>query len=160
MLDSCRNAPIMGKHAMSDSGPHDLQRFVTAQSRDYETALGELRRGRKRTHWIWYIFPQAAGLGHSSMAQRYAIQSKAEAIAYLGHEILGGRLRECAAALLPHQDTPIGGIMGYPDDLKLCSSMTLFASISDLGSVFHQVLGRFYGGAMDPKTLEFLHGSS
>ncbi|RYD35004.1 MAG: DUF1810 domain-containing protein [Verrucomicrobiaceae bacterium] len=141
---------------MSHTDSYHLQRFIDAQSRDYEAALGELRRGRKRTHWIWYIFPQVAGLGHSSMAQKYAIQSKREAIAYLEHGILGGRLHECAAALLAHQGTEIGEIMGSPDDLKLRSSMSLFASISAPGSVFHQVMDHFYGGGMDLKTLEFL----
>ncbi|MDB6134690.1 MAG: hypothetical protein JWM59_2933 [Verrucomicrobiales bacterium] len=144
---------------MSDSDQHDLQRFVTAQSMDYEAALGELRRGRKRTHWIWYIFPQVAGLGYSHMAQKYAVQSKAEAIAYLEHGILGPRLHECAAALLARRGTEITEIMGCPDDLKLWSSMTLFASVSDPGSVFHQMLEQFYGGGMDPKTLEFLDGN-
>jgi uncharacterized protein (DUF1810 family) len=105
---------------------------------------------------MWYIFPQVAGLGFSSMAQRYAIRSRGEAEAYLAHPILGPRLAECAKALLGVQDRSAKEIMGYPDYLKLQSSMTLFAAVSPPGSVFEQVLDKYYGGAKDPKTLEFL----
>jgi uncharacterized protein (DUF1810 family) len=136
--------------------PHNLQRFLTAQADDYDCALGELRRGRKESHWIWYIFPQVAGLGHSSMAQEYAIQSSDEAVAYLEHPILGARLQRCCEALLKHQGKKAQDIMGYPDDLKLCSSMTLFATISKPDSVFHKVLNAFYSGKMDERTMAFL----
>jgi uncharacterized protein (DUF1810 family) len=134
----------------------DLQRFLSAQERDYATALHELRSGRKRSHWIWYIFPQVAGLGWSLTSQRYAIQSRDEAIAYRNHPVLGTRLIECCKALLKHQSTDISQIMGYPDDLKLRSSMTLFAAISEPGSLFHQVLEAFYEGHQDSRTLQFL----
>jgi uncharacterized protein (DUF1810 family) len=135
---------------------HHLQRFVAAQAENYELALGELRRGRKESHWIWYIFPQVAGLGHSSMAEKYAIQSQDEAVAYLNHPVLGARLRECSEALLQHRGESIEDIMGYPDDLKLRSSMTLFATISPAESVFHKVLEAFYAGEMDDRTVAFL----
>ncbi|MGB0578072.1 MAG: DUF1810 domain-containing protein [Limisphaerales bacterium] len=140
---------------MSDEDPHDLQRFVSAQEHAYETALKELRRGRKTSHWIWYIFPQVAGLGFSPTSQQYAIQSRAEGLAYLEHELLGPRLKECTQALLNLGSRRITDVMGKPDDLKLKSSMTLFAEISD-APIFEQVLKRFYGDRRDDLTLEFL----
>ena len=140
----------------ASSDPHNLQRFLEAQADDYERALLELQRGRKQSHWIWYIFPQVVGLGRSSMAQEYAIRSRDEAIAYLGNGVLSARLRECCNALLKHKGTKIEAIMGYPDDLKLRSSMTLFALISEQGSIFHQVLDSFYSGQMDQKTIDFI----
>ncbi|NJL91361.1 MAG: DUF1810 domain-containing protein [Coleofasciculaceae cyanobacterium SM2_1_6] len=112
---------------MTSEDPHNLQRFLDAQNKKYVSALRELHNGKKLSHWIWYIFPQVAGLGHSSIAQEYAISSKEEASAYLSHEVLGSRLHECASALLPHKDKRVEDIMGFPDDLKLKSSMTLFA---------------------------------
>jgi uncharacterized protein (DUF1810 family)/predicted protein tyrosine phosphatase len=136
--------------------PYNLQRFLTAQAEDYECALGELKRGRKESHWIWYIFPQVAGLGHSSMAQEYAIRSRDEAVAYLGHPILGARLQQCCEALRKHQSKKVQDIMGFPDDLKLRSSMTLFAMISAPDSVFHKVLNTFYSGQVDERTVGFL----
>jgi uncharacterized protein (DUF1810 family) len=141
---------------MNSTRGHRLERFIEAQKEDYSTALSELRCGRKTTHWIWYIFPQVDGLGSSSMAQEYAIKSKEEAEDYLAHEILGARLHQCADALLDNSGKSIEDIMGFPDDLKLKSSMTLFATLSESGSVFHRVLDTFYGGMMDPKTIEFL----
>jgi len=141
---------------MSDPDTYNLQRFLAAQAEDYECALGELQRGRKESHWIWYIFPQVAGLGRSSMAEKYAIQSRDEAVAYLNHPVLGARLRECSETLLKHRSNRIEDIMGYPDDLKLRSSMTLFATISTPGSVFHKVLEAFYSGEMDERTVSFL----
>jgi uncharacterized protein (DUF1810 family) len=141
---------------VKNSDPHNLQRFLAAQEKSYGSALRELAAGKKRSHWIWYIFPQVAGLGYSSTAQFYAIQSKEEAVAYLGHDILGSRLRECCEALLRHRGKKIHDIMGYPDDLKLCSSLTLFAFISAQSSIFHKVLSTFYAGQMDEKTAEFL----
>ena len=134
----------------------DLKRFVSAQRSDFATALQELRQGLKQSHWIWYIFPQVAGLGRSPMSERYAIRSAAEARAYLEHGVLGPRLKECAAAVLAHTDKDVSDIMGHPDDLKLKSSMTLFAAVSPPGSVFEQVLESFYAGQRDPATLLFL----
>lgn len=141
---------------MNTPDPYPLQRFLAAQGDDYEFALRELRNGRKESHWIWYIFPQVAGLGQSSMAERYAIRSRAEAVAYLNHPVLGSRLRECCETLLAHRGKRVEEIMGYPDDLKLRSSMTLFAAISDHDSVFYRVLDAFYAGHPDEKTIAFL----
>ena len=137
--------------------PYDLQRFVDAQMDDYESALAELRAGQKRTHWMWYIFPQLEGLGTSSMARRYAIKDLDEARAYLQHPVLGPRLRECASAMLEHHDRSAREILGTPDDLKLRSCATLFARASD-DLVFSKILERFYEGIPDPKT-ESLLGS-
>jgi uncharacterized protein (DUF1810 family) len=142
--------------SMSERDPHNLQRFVTAQAEDYQCALSELERGEKESHWIWYIFPQVAGLGHSRTAQEYAIRSRDEAVAYLAHPVLGTRLQQCCEALLKHQGRRIQDIMGFPDDLKLRSSVTLFAVLSAQDSVFHQVLQAFYSGQMDDRTLAFL----
>lgn len=136
---------------------YDLNRFLTAQAEDYERALAELQRGRKESHWIWYIFPQVAGLGYSSISREYAIRSKEEAAAYLEHPVLGARLKQCCEALLKHQGKRIQDIMGYPDDRKLRSSMTLFAMISTDESIFHQVLKVFYSGQMDERTVQFLN---
>ncbi len=146
----------MEKYRMSERDPYNLQRFVTAQAEDYECALRELQRGQKESHWIWYIFPQVAGLGHSPTAHAYAIQSREEAVAYLAHAVLGTRLQRCCEALLAHQGKRIQDIMGFPDDLKLRSSMTLFAMLSMPGSVFHKVLDAFYSGEMDARTLAYL----
>ena len=142
---------------MSNNDPHNLQRFLSAQTENYAIALQELQLGRKKSHWIWYIFPQVAGLGYSLMAQEYAIQSRDEAIAYLKHGVLGARLHQCCEALLEHQGTKIETIMGFPDNLKLRSSMTLFATISTKDSIFHKVLDSFYNGQMDKKTIDFLN---
>lgn len=139
-----------------DACPFDLDRFVAAQRAFYDAALVELRNGRKRSHWMWFVFPQVAGLGSSSMAVRYAIKSRAEAVAYLEHPILGSRLTECAEALLRIQGKTAEEVMGYPDHLKLKSSMTLFAAISDAGSPFQQVLGRYYAGDRDAVTIAYL----
>jgi uncharacterized protein (DUF1810 family) len=141
---------------VNEQDPHNLQRFITAQAEDYQCALRELERGRKESHWIWYIFPQVAGLGRSPTAQEYAIQSRDEAVAYLAHPVLGARLQRFSEALLKHQGKRIQDIMGFPDDLKLRSSMTLFAELSEQGSVFHKVLDAFYSGQTDDRTLAFL----
>jgi uncharacterized protein (DUF1810 family) len=145
---------------MTDSDPHNLKRFLDAQEYTFAVALKELLNGRKESHWMWYIFPQIAGLGHSPMAQRYAIRSKKEAEAYLQHKVLGDRLRECTAALLTHKDKEIIDIMSYPDNLKLCSSMTLFSAISEPEDIFVQVIEQFFAGKADKMTLEFLKGNS
>jgi uncharacterized protein (DUF1810 family) len=132
-----------------------LQRFVSAQDGVYERALAELTAGDKRSHWMWFVFPQLAGLGSSPTAQRYAIASLAEAQAYLDHPVLGPRLAESARALLAVEGRSAQQILGYPDDLKLRSSMTLFARAADDPGVFHAVLDRYYDGP-DPRTVELL----
>jgi uncharacterized protein (DUF1810 family) len=144
----------------SSADPFDLARFVEAQEGSYEAALAELRAGEKRSHWMWFVFPQVAGLGSSTMARRYAIQSRAEAEAYLAHPILGARLRECAEALLSVDGRSAEQIMGYPDDMKLRSSLTLFAEVSPSKNIFERVLEKYYQGSKDPKTLDFLRNKS
>lgn len=136
--------------------PYHLNRFVQAQSNTYERALTEVKSGRKRSHWMWYIFPQFEGLGFSATSQRYAIKSIAEAEAYLSHPILGSRLLECAEAVLQIEGRSAHEIFGSPDDLKLRSCATLFATVSPAGSVFDQLLDRFFQGERDPKTLRLL----
>jgi uncharacterized protein (DUF1810 family) len=140
------------------SDPFNLSRFLEAQEGVYETALRELENGQKRSHWMWFIFPQAAGLGSSSMAQRYAIKSRQEAKAYLEHPILGARLKACCSALLQVKGRSAEDIMGYPDFLKLKSSMTLFAAVADGTSVFSDVLKRYFADQTDPRTIEWLRG--
>lgn len=136
--------------------PHDLSRFLQAQDDDFEQALSEITAGRKRSHWMWYIFPQIAGLGSSGMARRYAIRGAAEARAYLAHPLLGPRLIACAEAAAAHQGLSATEIFGTPDDLKLRSSATLFARVSPAGSVFHRLLETFYPQGPDPATLRLL----
>jgi uncharacterized protein (DUF1810 family) len=136
--------------------PFDLIRFVKAQDGVYERALAELRRGSKESHWMWFIFPQFEGLGHSSTSKHYAIKSVPEARAYLQHPLLGQRLRECCEALLKLKGTSAAEVFGYPDDLKLKSSVTLFAGVSDSDSVFARVLEQYFGGQPDPRTLELV----
>lgn len=134
---------------------NSLDRFLSAQAHSYDNALREIRAGRKRSHWMWYIFPQIAGLGFSSTAQFYAIRDLNEAKAYISHPVLGARLLEISRALtqLPCSDPT--SVMGYPDDLKLCSCMTLFELVSD-DPVFAEVLDKFYGGRRDARTLRLL----
>jgi uncharacterized protein (DUF1810 family) len=140
-----------------DSGERfDLERFVDAQAGVYERVCGELRAGRKQSHWIWFVFPQIRGLGSSEMAVRYAISSLEEAKAYLRHDVLGVRLRECAGILVGVQGRTVEEIFGYPDDLKFHSSMTLFAKAAEEEGVFQEALGKYFGGAMDGGTLERL----
>lgn len=134
--------------------PHGLARFVAAQDEGgtYERALGELRGGRKRSHWMWFVFPQVAGLGRSPTAQRYAIASLEEARAYLAHPLLGARLRESAGALLEVHDRSAGELLGEIDAVKLRSSMTLFARAAPDELLFQQVLDRYFGGRRDEAT--------
>jgi uncharacterized protein (DUF1810 family) len=141
---------------MRTDDPYDLSRFVSAQAGSYETALSELRQGRKRSHWMWYIFPQYTGLGTSATSQRYAIKSVAEAIAYLNHPLLGQRLTECAEAVLLVDGRSAHQIFGSPDDIKLKSSATLFAHVSPAGSVFERVLEKYFDGARDNNTLRLM----
>jgi uncharacterized protein (DUF1810 family) len=132
-----------------------LQRFVDAQDGVYDRALAELRAGEKRSHWMWFIFPQIAGLGHSSMAQRYAIASLEEARAYLAHDILGLRLRACTQAVLDVQGRDARAIFGSPDDLKFRSSMTLFDH-SAPNDIFGAALQKYFDSKPDPLTLEII----
>jgi uncharacterized protein (DUF1810 family) len=136
---------------------HDLERFVRAQERTYQTALAEIRGGRKRSHWMWYVFPQIAGLGFSEMSRRYAIGSFAEARAYLAHPLLGPRLIECFEAALGIEDRAAHEIFGSPDDLKFRSCATLFACVAPSGSVFQRALDKYFGGEGDLRTLELVH---
>ena len=133
----------------------DLQRFVDAQDGVYPNVIAELKRGQKRSHWMWFIFPQVAGLGFSAMAQRYAIASGAEAAAYLAHPVLGRRLIECTQLVLDVSGKSIGEILGSPDDLKFRSSMTLFGEVSP-DPIFAEAIGRYYRDGKDPATLERL----
>lgn len=134
--------------------PHDLHRFVTAQAPVYDQVRDELRRGRKASHWMWFVFPQIRGLGHSAMAQRYAVASLDEARAYLDHPVLGPRLREAAALVTAVEGKSLNAILGSPDDLKFHSSMTLFAVASGAEPVFAQALDKYFAGEPDPATLE------
>jgi uncharacterized protein (DUF1810 family) len=141
------------------SGSHDryaLQRFVEAQDPVYETVLAELRAGAKRSHWIWFVFPQVRGLGHSATAVRYGISSLDEARAYLAHPVLGPRLRECARLVAGIDGRSADDIFGWPDNLKVRSSMTLFAQATDENAEFRAVLDKFYDGEDDPATIELL----
>ena len=150
-----------GSHqAMND--PFELIRFVEAQDGVYERALAELKQGLKESHWMWFIFPQIEGLGSSSMARFYSIKSVNEAKAYLEHPWLGQRLIECSNALLQHSGKSASDIFGFPDDLKLRSSMTLFASISESEpeSVFSRVLEQYFAGQLDQQTLDTLKRQS
>jgi uncharacterized protein (DUF1810 family) len=133
----------------------DLRRFADVQLPLYEIVLAELNAGRKRTHWIWFIFPQVEGLGKSIMAMQYAIRSHSEGRAYLEHPVLGVRLLECTEAVLRHQDRTAHEIFGSPDDLKLQSSMTLFAQIGG-GPSFEAAIDSFYDGQPDKATLSIL----
>jgi uncharacterized protein (DUF1810 family) len=131
---------------------HDLERFVAAQQHAFDGALAELRRGRKTGHWIWFVFPQVAGLGRSGMSQLYAIATLDEARAYLAHPVLGPRLRECARAVLASTDRTAEHILGETDAMKLRSSMTLFHRAAPDEPLFGEVLDRFYGGVPDERT--------
>jgi uncharacterized protein (DUF1810 family) len=135
---------------------YDLSRFVTAQSFTYPVALSELHSGCKRTHWMWFVFPQLVGLGRSSMAERYGIVDMGEARAYLDHPVLGARLQEATAAVLAHRGMSARLIFGSPDDMKFHSSMTLFALASGEGSVFVEALEGFFSGKRDGATLRLL----
>jgi len=137
----------------------DLERFVREQDRDYEHVLAELRRGRKTSHWIWFIFPQIAGLGRSAMSQHFAIVSLDEARAYVAHPILGARLRECVGLLLEVEGRSADEIFGSLDAMKVRSSMTLFHRAAPDEPEFRQVLDRFYGGVADPATDGLLRAS-
>jgi uncharacterized protein (DUF1810 family) len=137
------------------TGSFDLQRFVDAQAPVYQRVLAELRQGHKQSHWMWFVFPQLAGLGHSAMARQFAIASRDEAVAYLEHAILGPRLRECTALVNAVEGCTIREIFGSPDDLKFCSSMTLFDAVFP-DQEFAEAIAKFYGGRLDRRTLDLL----
>ena len=136
--------------------PHHLDRFITAQDEIYSSALNELRVGCKQGHWMWFIFPQIDGLGHSQVARSYAIRSLNEAAAYLSNPVLGARLIECCEALLLHPDRSAHEILGSPDDMKLRSCVTLFAQIHPTHPVFEKILSTFYSACPDLRTIEKL----
>jgi uncharacterized protein (DUF1810 family) len=135
---------------------HNLSRFVQAQEDDYEQALAEISSGRKRSHWMWYIFPQIDGLGFSSTSRRYSIKSVAEAEAYLSHPVLGPRLVECAEAALRVEGRSAFEIFGSPDEMKLRSCATLFACVAPAASVFDRLIDKYFQGRRDGKTLHLL----
>jgi uncharacterized protein (DUF1810 family) len=134
----------------------DLDRFVLAQDANYAAAVGELKAGRKRSHWMWYVFPQIAGLGRSEMARRYAISGLTEARAYLAHPVLGPRLRHCTQIVAHHDGLSAHEIFGSPDDLKFRSCLTLFAQAAPEETVFAAALHKYFGGKADPQTVEIL----
>lgn len=138
------------------SDPYDLNRFVEAQASSFPQALAELRAGRKRSHWSWYILPQIRGLGSSALSVRYAISGLPEARAYLDHPVLGTRLRECVAAMNDHEGPSAVAILGDIDALKFRSCLTLFARVESEGSPFHEALGKYYSGVEDPATIAIL----
>ena len=144
---------------MTDGGdPYDLHRFVEAQESVIGTVKRELRSGRKRSHWMWFVFPQFAGLGRSEMSKRYAISSRGEAAAYLNHSVLGPRLRDCTEIVNGVDGRSATEIFGSPDDLKFRSSMTLFDAVADDPTPFGTALEQYYDGP-DPKTLRLLENS-
>ena len=134
----------------------DLARFISAQEMVYARVLYELRNGRKRSHWMWFIFPQIDGLGNSSTTKLYAIKSIEEAQEYLNHPVLGKRLKECAEAVLAIERRSVSEIFGYPDDMKLKSSMTLFENVTNSDSIFSSILDKYFNGARDLRTLNLL----
>jgi len=140
--------------------PFDLGRFVEAQARSYEQALAELHAGEKRTHWSWYVLPQIKGLGSSPMSVRYAISGAAEASAYMGHPLLGARLRETVEAINAHRDLSPADILGAIDAQKFHSCVTLFAQVSAEGSPFHAALVRHFSGVPDRNTMNILANQS
>ena len=144
-------------NGMGHADPFDLDRFVLAQAPIYDIALAELIGGKKLTHWMWFVFPQLRGLGRSATAQQFGIDTIEEARAYLAHPVLGTRLRECVEAVLDSGETSLQQIFGSPDDMKFCSSMTLFAlAARGDGEIFELALSRFCGGGKDEQTVELL----
>jgi uncharacterized protein (DUF1810 family) len=144
---------------MRSTEAQNLSRFLNAQEGVYETALSELRHGQKSSHWMWFIFPQIAGLGRSDTARYYAIKNRQEALNYLQYPLLGARLRECTQAVLSVSDRSLSQIFGYPDDMKFCSCMTLFQEVSDDESIFSQAIEKFCRGQPDIKTQEIIKKS-
>jgi uncharacterized protein (DUF1810 family) len=144
---------VKGNSASDRNDPYDLNRFISAQEGVYDRALIELRGGLKHSHWMWYIFLQIDGLGHSPTTRQYSIKSLDEARQYLAHPVLGARLMECVQAVLAVQGSSASDIFGHPDDWKLQSSMTLFELVSGPNSVFERVLDKYYQGKRDKRTL-------
>lgn len=144
---------------MAAGDPYKLARFLEAQH-DYERALSEIRAGRKRSHWMWYVFPQFEGLGFSPTSRYFAITSKDEAAAYLAHPVLGRRLTECAEALLQLHGKTAAEIFGSPDDMKLRSSATLFTLVSPPGSPFHRLIEKYFAGENDERTVRLVAAAS
>ncbi len=138
------------------NNPYDLERFVNAQETTFEQVCAELRAGRKKTHWMWFMFPQLKGLGHSEMARKFAVSSRQEAEAYLEHAILGPRLRKCTQLVIEVEGRSVEQIFGYPDDLKFRSSMTLFANATAENQVFNDALQKYFDGEPDSLTVELL----
>jgi uncharacterized protein (DUF1810 family) len=136
--------------------PFNLRRFLDAQQPVFEQVCRELRRGQKTSHWMWFIFPQIAGLGHSAMAQKYAISSRVEAVAYLEHPVLGARLGDCTRLVNAVEGRTVHEIFGDPDDMKFHSCMSLFASITAVTEVFSQALDKYFAGELDSWTLDLL----
>jgi uncharacterized protein (DUF1810 family) len=146
---------------MTSSDPFNLERFVAAQGPVLNTVLAELAAGRKQSHWMWFIFPQLRGLGHSSMAQFYGIASLDEGRAYLAHPLLGSRLTLCTEAMLEIEGRSLNDILGSPDDMKFCSSMTLFSIVADSDACpFRRALNRFCGGRIDDRTSAILKAAT
>jgi uncharacterized protein (DUF1810 family) len=141
---------------MEPEDPYDLKRFVDAQEMSYQHAIAELHDGQKRTHWMWYVFPQFEGLGTSHTSKRFAIKSIEEANAYLAHPLLGPRLLECCEAIVELEGQSANEIFGIPDDLKLRSCVTLFAQVCSGGSIFQQVLDKYFDGKPDEQTLNLV----
>jgi len=140
----------------NSADPHNLQRFVDAQEHYYEQAMAEICAGKKRSHWMWFVFPQIDGLGRSPTSRQFAIKNRSEAECYLAHPVLGPRLIECCEALLAQPNDSAHDVFEYPDDLKLRSSMTLFARTSPSNPIFQKVLDRFFGGSQDERTIQLL----
>lgn len=138
------------------SSAYNLNRFIEAQAKNFTDALAEIKNGKKRTHWMWYVFPQIQGLGNSEFARFYAIKDLNEATAYLENPVLGNRLIEISEALLQLDSNDAYQIFGSPDDMKLQSSMTLFSLVSNADAVFEAVLQKFYNGVKDPKTMKII----
>ncbi len=135
---------------------NDLKRFLDAQENDFERALAEIKRGRKQSHWMWYIFPQIAGLGSSETSRFYAVKDRAEAERYLAHPVLGARLIEISEALLEIEGKTANQIFGSPDDVKLKSSMTLFGALKNTNPIFQSVLDKYFNGTNDLRTLQLI----
>ncbi len=150
---------IEADNPIDNDDPFDLHRFVSAQEGTYSRAISELRSGRKESHWMWFIFPQFDGLGMSSTSKHYSIKSAEEARHYLDHPLLGKRLVECAETLLGLQGRSASQIFGYPDDLKLKSSMTLFAEVARDEETFARVIDRYFNGERDRRTLELMRSA-
>ncbi|WP_223531766.1 DUF1810 domain-containing protein [Pseudomonas sp. BF-R-30] len=136
--------------------PFNLQRFLQAQDPVFDRVQNELNNGHKRSHWMWFIFPQFTGLGDSEMSRRFAIRSREEALAYLEHPLLGARLRTCTQEVLNIRERSVAGIFGHPDDLKFHSSMTLFAQVADADNLFQQALNQYFHGILDDWTLSLM----